>query len=170
MPTLIHAIHLASAAWAAAGELITAGAILWSLNCLANLIRFAYKAGRLTGRLLWPAIHATGDAIRWAARHIDWRMVATVVIEGLVAIAVGLWLATVWAHRTTITLSERLGQCYAALLTKPQTVAAVTIAPMVHPMAELAVELEAMTCNQLRDLIGTRKKVRKAQLIAWALA
>lgn len=170
MSTLIHAVHLLSAAWAAAGELITAGAILWSLNSLANLIRFTYKAGRLTGRILWPVIHATVTGIRWAAREIDWRLVATIVFEGLVAIGVGLWMAAVWSHRNLITLSARIGRCYAALLTEPETVVTATVAPMVHPLADLAADLESLTCQQLRELIGTKKKIRKAQLIAMAIA
>lgn len=170
MPTLIHAVHLLSAAWAAAGELITAGAILWSLNSLANLIRFTYKAGRLTGRILWPVIHATIAGLRWAAREIDWRLVATIVLEGFVAIAVAVWMAATWTHRNLIALSARLGRCYAALLTTPETVVAVTVVPMVHPLAEMAADLESMTCKQLRELIGTRKRLRKAELIALAIA
>ena len=170
MSTLIHLAQLLSAAWAAAGELITAGAILWSLNSLANLVRFTYKAGRLTGRLLWPVIHATVAGLRWAARNIDWRLVATIVFEGLVAIGVALWMAAVWSHRNLIALSARLGRCYAALLTTPETVVAVTVLPMVHPLAEMAADLETMTCKQLRELIGTKKRLRKAELIALAVA
>lgn len=170
MTSFIHAVHLLSAAWAAAGELITAGAILWSINSLANLIRFTYKAGRLTGRILWPVIHAVVAGLRWAAREIDWRLVATIVFEGLVAIGVALWMGSVWTHRNVIALSARLGRCYAALLTTPQTVVAVTVAPMVHPLADMAADLESMTCKQLRELIGTKKRLRKAELIAIALA
>lgn len=170
MSTLIHLAQLLSAAWAASGELITAGAILWSLNSLANLIRFTYKAGRLTGRILWPVIHATVAGIRWAARNIDWRLVATVVFEGLIATCVVLWMAAVWSHRNLIALSARLGRCYAALLTTPETVVAVTVLPMVHPLAEMAADLESMTCKQLRELIGTKKRLRKAELIALAVA
>lgn len=169
MSTLVHFIHALSAAWAAAGELITAGAILWTLNAAANLIRLTYKAGCLAGRILWPVIHAIVAGLRWAARNIDWRMVGVIVIEGLVAIVAGVWTAAVWSHRTLIAASARLGQCYASILTTANTTV-VTIQPMIHPLAVMAAELESMTCAQLRTMVGTRKKARKAELIAMLLA
>jgi hypothetical protein len=42
--------------------------------------------------------------------------------------------------------------------------------PLVHPLAELAADLETLTCSQLRSLAGTRRKARKAELIAMVLA
>ena len=170
MTNILHIIHLLNAAWAAAGELITAGAILWSLNTIANMIRITYKAGHLTGRILWPMIHAVVAGIRWAAREIDWRMVGAIVIEGLVAIVVGSWTIAVWSHRALINLSSRLGHCYAALLTTTRVVTAVKVIPMVHPLAEMAADLETMTCKQLRLLVGTNRKMCKADLITLALA
>jgi hypothetical protein len=56
---------MAARLWAAAGELLTAGAILWALDTLARAIRGAYAMGRATGRILWPVIHATARAGRW---------------------------------------------------------------------------------------------------------
>lgn len=167
MTTLIHFVHALSAAWAAAGELITAGAILWTLNAAANLIRLTFKAGCLAGRMLWPVIHATVAGLRWAARNIDWRMVAMIVIESLVIIAASVWTATVWSHRMLIVLSERAGHCFAALITAADATLD-TIQPMVHPLAEVASELDSMTCSQLRAMLGNGRKVRKlrkAQLI-----
>ena len=169
MTTLIHFVHILSTAWAAAGELITAGAILWTLNAAANLIRLTWKAGRLTGRLLWPVIHATVAGLRWAARNIDWRMVAMIVIESLVAIGVGLWVGARWSHRMLILTSEKAGNCFAALITTTETAMA-TVQPMVHPLADVAAELESLTCVQLRAMLGTKRKVRKAELIAMLLA
>lgn len=166
MTTLLHIVHIASAAWAAAGELFTAGAILVALNTLANSIRLTYQAGCFTGRLLWPAIHAVVAAARWAHREIDWRLVALIVRDGLVALVALAWLALAWTRRTLIAASERLGRCYAAAWITP----AVVVAPVVHPLALVAEDLEQLTCNQLRELIGTRRKVRKAELIAMALA
>ena len=167
MTTLLHIVHIASAAWAAAGELFTAGAILVALNTLANSIRLTYQAGRFTGRLLWPAIHAVVAAARWAHREIDWRLVALVVRDGLVALVALTWLALTWTRQTLIAASERLGRCYAAAWVTPSVV---VVAPVVHPLALMAEDLEQLTCKQLRDLIGTKRKVRKAELIAMALA
>lgn len=168
MTTLVHFIHALSAAWAAAGELITAGAILWTLNATANLIRITYKAGCVTGRALWPLIHLTIAGIRWAVREIDWRLVATIVIEGLVVIVVGAWTIAVWSHRTLINVSEQAGRCFASLITT--TNAMIAARPMVHPLANVAAELESLTCSQLRAMVGTSRKVRKAELIAMLLA
>lgn len=52
----------------------------------------------------------------------------------------------------------------------PEAVQHVPAAPMAHPLAELAVELEAMSCRQLQQLTGCRRKAAKRQLIALALA
>lgn len=165
MTTLLHIVHIASAAWAAAGELFTAGAILIALNTLANSIRLTYQAGCFAGRLLWPAIHAVVAAARWAHREIDWRLVALIVRDGLVALVALAWLALAWTRQTLIVTSERLGRCYAAAWITP-----VVVAPVVHPLALVAEDLEQLTCKQLRELVGTRRKVRKAELIAMALA
>ena len=166
MSNLLHIVHIASAIWAAAGELITASAILVALNTLANTIRLTYQAGRFTGRLLWPAIHAVIAAARWAHREIDWRLVALVVRDGLVALVALAWLAASWTRQTLITASERLGRCYAAAWVTPSVV----VAPVIHPLALVAADLEQLTCKQLRELIGTKRKIRKAELIAMALA
>lgn len=42
--------------------------------------------------------------------------------------------------------------------------------PQPHPLTELAAELETLTCSQLRTLAGTKRKARKAELIAMLLA
>ena len=169
MTTLIHFVHALSAAWAAAGELITAGAILWTLNAAANLIRLTYKAGCLTGRLLWPVVHAIVAGLRWAARNIDWRMVVTIVIEGLVALCVATWMLVQWSHRSLINLSELMGRCFASIITTTETTMAI-VQPMIHPLANIAVELETLTCSQLRAIVGTKRKLRKAELISMLLA
>jgi hypothetical protein len=47
---------------------------------------------------------------------------------------------------------------------------AAKLQPQVHPLADLAADLETLTCSQLRSLAGTRRKARKAELIAMVLA
>ncbi len=46
----------------------------------------------------------------------------------------------------------------------------IRLAPQLHPLAELATDLEALSCSQLRSLAGTKRKARKAELIAMLLA
>ncbi len=168
MTNLLHAFNLLSAAWAATSEILTAGAILWALNSLANLIRFTYQAGCVTGRALWPAIHTVTRALRWAISEIDWREVATIVLHGLVAAVVLVWTAAIWIRCQVLTLSERIGRTYAAFLVKQSATAKVN--PMVHPLAEIAYELDALTCKELRKITGMKRNVRKAHLIAYAIA
>ena len=148
--------------WAAAGELITAGAILWSLDTLARAIRGAYAAGRFVGRIAWPVIYWTVATLRL----IDWRIVAAVVIDCLKVLAVAAYVAAVMARRGLIALSAAMGRRYAATVAP-----AAPIAPAVyHPAAIIAGELSTLTCAQLRALTGCRRKLRKADLIALVIA
>jgi hypothetical protein len=157
-----HLLLTAARLWAAAGELITAGAILWSLDTLARAIRGAYAMGRATGRILWPAIHFTVATLRL----IDWRTVAAVVFDCLKVLTVAAYVAAVMARRALIDASAAMGRRYSA--------AVVPVAPIApaayHPAAVIAADLGALTCAQLRALTGCRRKIRKADLIALAIA
>jgi hypothetical protein len=161
-----HLLITAARLWAAAGELLTAGAILWALDSLARAIRGAYAMGRATGRILWPVIHAIARAGRWFFANVDWRLVAAVVFDCLKVLAVAAYVAAVMARRGLIDVSAALGRRYAA------TVAPIApIAPAAyHPAAMIARELSTLTCAQLRTLTGCRRKLPKAQLIALAIA
>jgi hypothetical protein len=161
--------------WAAAGELLTAGAILWALDSLARSIRLAYSMGRATGRRLWPVLHGLAAGGRWFFRTVEWPTVAAVVVDCLKALAVLCWLVAVEGRRLLITASASLGRCYsAALASAPSpvvvTASPVVVAPSPHPLAVVAASLEALTCRELRALTGTRRKLPKASLVALALA
>jgi hypothetical protein len=159
-----HLLLTAARIWAAAGELITAGAILWSLDTLARAIRGTYAAGRFVGRLLWPAIHFTAATLRL----IDWRIVAAVVIDCLKVLAVAAYVAAVMARRFLIHASAAMGRRYSAAVAP--IAPAVVAPPISHPAAMIAGELSTLTCAQLRALTGCRRKLPKAQLIALAIA
>lgn len=157
-----HFLLMAARLWAAAGELLTAGAILWALDTLARAIRGAYAAGRFVGRIAWPVIHWTAAVVRL----IDWRIVAAVVIDCLKVLAVAAYVAAVMARRALIDASAAMGRRYSAAVAP-----AAPIAPAAyHPAAMIAGELGALTCAQLRALTGCRRKLPKAQLIALAIA
>ena len=158
-----HFVSMAARLWAAAGELITAGAILWSLDTLARAIRGAYAAGRFCGRLLWPVIHFTAAVVRL----IDWRFVAAVVIDCAKVLAVAAYVAAVMARRLLIHASAAMGRRYSAAVVP--IAPAVVVPPISHPAAVIAADLGALTCAQLRALTGCRRKLPKAQLIALAL-
>jgi hypothetical protein len=159
-----HLLITAARLWAAAGELITAGAILWSLDTLARAIRGAYAAGRFVGRILWPVIYWTIATLRL----IDWRFVAAVVFDCAKVLAVAAYVAAVMARRGLIDASAALGRRYSAAVVP---IAPALVAPPIsHPAAVIAGELGALTCAQLRALTGCRRKIRKADLIALAIA
>jgi hypothetical protein len=159
-----HLLITAARLWAAAGELITAGAILWSLDTLARAIRGTYAAGRFVGRIAWPVIHFTAAVVRL----IDWRLVAAVVIDCAKVLAVAAYVAAVMARRALIDASAALGRRYSAAVVP--IAPAVVAPPISHPAAVIAADLGALTCAQLRALTGCRRKLPKAQLIALALA
>ena len=76
-------------------------------------------------------------------------------------------LAAVW-RRLWVPNTEPAA---APILVKPAPIRlASQLQPLVHPLAELAADLETLTCSQLRTLAGTRRKARKAELIAMVLA
>ena len=126
MTNLIHLSHLLTAAWAAAGELITATAILAALNTAANAIRWTYQAGAATGRLLWPVIHFAVAVFR----QIDWQFAMTVALECTVAIAVALWIGGKWSHKTLIAVSASLGRWYASVVVPAAAVEVPVAAPV----------------------------------------
>lgn len=159
-----HLLITAARLWAAAGELLTAGAILWALDTLARAIRGAYAMGRATGRILWPVIRFTIATLRL----IDWRIVAAVVFDCLKVLAVAAYVAAVMARRGLIALSAAMGRRYSAAVVP--IAPAVVAPPISHPAAMIAADLSALTCAQLRALTGCRRKIRKADLIALALA
>ena len=69
-------LHTLASVWTLAGELLTAGALLWCLNALARFIRLVYEAGRWTGWLwrtyLVPAVLYLADSISWGVAQVDW--------------------------------------------------------------------------------------------------
>ena len=109
----------------------------------------------------------------WARDEINWAEVAQLVLDCLILLA-GLTLlagrATRRAWAALPVLSERLGRWYAQLLV-PAVVAPVVAPPMIHPLAALAVELEQLSCRELREMLGTRRRPAKSDLIAaWVAA
>jgi hypothetical protein len=161
-------------AWAALGEIVTAGALLLALDRLAAAIRFTYRCGHAVGTawFRWglPALLAAADAISWINSQIDWAEVRDTVIAGLkVLIAAAITLA-ITAHQLLIQLSAALGRAYAALTVRQPIVTTAPAAPAVHPLALVAAGLEPLSHRQLQAITGCRRRVAKQQLIAAALA
>jgi hypothetical protein len=71
-------------------------------------------------------------------------------------------------RRFLISASAALGRRYSAAVA-PIAPAAL-VPPACHPAAELAAELAGLTCAQLRAITGCRRKLRKSDLIALAIA
>jgi hypothetical protein len=45
----------------------------------------------------------------------------------------------------------------------------VTLPPVLHPLAAMAAELEQLTSRELQAMAGTRRRTRKAELVAQLL-
>ncbi len=114
------------------------------------------------------SLHSTIAAVRWFMNEIDWREVVTIVIHGLVTAAFLAWFSVTWTRRQVLTLSERMGRIYSSVLVKRS--ATTKVNPMVHPLAEVAAQLDSLTCKELRKVVGVKRNVRKGHLIAYAIA
>ena len=68
-------------------ELLSITALFTALNFLSNLIRFTYKAGKLTGYIWFtfvvPAILWLADGISYINSLIDWQFVAATFLDCL---------------------------------------------------------------------------------------
>jgi len=162
-------------AWAALGEIVTAGALLLALDRLAAAIRFTYRCGHAVGTawFRWglPALLVAADAISAVLAEIDWIEVRDTVIAGLKVLIAGVIALAITAHQLLIQLSAALGRAYAALTVREVIVTtAPAVHPFVHPLALAAAGLEQLTCRQLQAITGCRRRVAKQQLIAAALA
>lgn len=127
---------------------------------MTTITTIAGTAGRITGTAILYG--------RQLNDQIDWAEVAQVVIQGLqVAIVLTLLAgrATRRAWDALPGLSEQLGRWYASKIAPMPFM----IAPVVARI-NVRQQLESMTCRQLMELTGIRRKVAKAKLIELALA
>ena len=62
-------LHTLASVWTLAGELVTAGALLWCLNALARFIRVTYEVLRWT---YWFLRHCVGPAVLYLFEFIKW--------------------------------------------------------------------------------------------------
>lgn len=125
----------------------------------------AGTAGRIAGRCYV------------VARLIDWRKIGAIVWQGLVVLAVMTWHAGYETGRAVHRANDALAALWRRLWVPPvvsppeppqqplQRPVAVSQAA-IHPLAQLAADLELLSCRELRDLGGIRAKRSKQQLIA----
>lgn len=100
-------------------------------------------------------------------------------VYAIAALAVATFVAGEFTGRTLHRLNNQLAQLWvrlwvrqpAALSPAPPESSTLTMAvPVIHPLVELAAGMEALTTRQLQAITGCRRKARKTQLIALALA
>lgn len=130
---------------------------------MTNTTTWAGTAGRLTG--------AAARGLLWAYRTIDWAEVAEIVMHGLQILIVLTLLAgraTRRAWDALPVLSERLGCWYARLLLATTT--ALPAPAQAACVISIRQELEQLSCRQIRQRYGIRRKLAKRQLIELALA
>ena len=146
-----------------------------------TITTLAGATGRITGT-------ATAGVI-WVYKNTDWAEVGAVVLRGLQVLIVLTLLAGRYTRRAWDALpglSEQLGRWYAERITPPDHVIDMTgmdwnapipflPVPAYMPAAvparvDARLSLESLTCRQLRELTGVRRKLSKAKLIELALA
>jgi hypothetical protein len=165
----LHALHLleslistATKIYAIGGEIITATAILWTLNLLANVVKKIYQAGRAVGYIYYRFIKPV-------LAMINWREVGVTIGHGLLATVLLTYQAGLLTGRTIYSVSNWLGQHWPTRPTaKPETIAQVVIetnATVEHSVTLPTVQsLRAMGISQRQiaaQLGITRYQVRK---------
>ena len=159
---MIHAITTLVSGVELLTDLTAAAVLLMVLDKVAVAVRWTYAAGRYTGRLWFayglPAFLMAADGISWLNAQIDWAFVAGTVVDCLKVIAAALF--------TVVTLLWDARRRYLAA----NTITPVTIAPVIHPLAMVATDLQQLTCSEIRRTYGLRQKTSKARLIGAALA
>jgi hypothetical protein len=146
-----------------------------------NTTTLAGTASRIIG--------TAAAGLLWIYRSTDWAEVWATVLQGLKVAIVLTLLAGRITRRAWDALpgwSEQLGQWYADRITPPDEVIDLTgmdwYAPIeflpapayipapVPARVEVRQHLEGLTCRQLREITGIRRKMAKRQLIELALA
>ena len=145
--------------WATYGTRTVAG-----LRACCLAAQLLAMVGAIAAAIVWEHRQRVRDAAIAA--------IAAVVVAAQATHFAGRSARRLWAR--LLDLSERMGRAYARLLVgAPVAVVAVAIAPapVAAPVAAPAVvDLAAMTCRELRELIGTRRHLSKARLIELAAA
>jgi hypothetical protein len=148
---------------------------------MSTITTLAGTAGRITG--------TAAAGVIWVHRNTDWAEVGAVVLRGLQVAIVLTLLAGRYTRKAWDALpglSEQLGRWYAERITPPDEVIDLTGLEWPMPIQLLPVpaympaavparvdarlSLESLTCAQLREITGIRRKLAKAQLIELALA
>lgn len=148
--------------WAAYGTRTVAG-----LRACCLAAQLLAMVGAIAAAVVWEHRQQIRDAAIAA--------IAAVVVAAQATYVAGRSARRLWAR--LLDLSERMGRAYARLLVgapaaaQPVVAVAIAPAPVAAPVAAPAVvDLAAMTCRELRELIGTRRHLSKARLIELAAA
>lgn len=169
MTTLLHAAAGLDAltaalttAWAAAGEILTAGALLWTLNALASAMRTTYRAGRIVGTAWYaygqPALLAAADAVSWLIAQVDWAEVAaTLAATARTLLALAITAATITTEQARLMHRDWVG----SIDWTPAAPAALPALPAAPEPAPIAPAAPAATAAPKRlTVVQLRKKAR----------
>ena len=150
-------LHTLASVWTLAGELVTAGALLWCLNALARFIRLVYDAGRWTG-MFWrqyfvPTVLFLADWISWGVAQVDWVEVRSAVKDCLV-------------HMTVLTVL--LGQYTRTGFRTAVTVLTALTVERVVPAATVAMSATVRTVQTARtELLTLLQKLYPVQTVSF---
>jgi hypothetical protein len=106
-------------------------------------------------------------------KNIDWKFVGTIVFENIIALAVMTYVAGCIVATSIHSANRVLSKLWVRLCvplgkTSIETPVKPTLAAT-NPLFDLAAELEALTCVQLRELTGCKRRMKKAELVSLAL-
>ena len=166
-------LHTLASVWTLAGELVTAGALLWCLNALARFIRLVYDAGRWTG-MFWrqyfvPTVLFLADWISWGVAQVDWVEVRSAVKDCLVhmtVLTVLLGQYTRTGFRTAVTVTRVLGEYTRTAVT---VLTALTVERVV-PAATVAISATVRTVQTARtELLTLLQKLYPVQTVSFGV-
>lgn len=145
-------------------ELLSVAVLLMALDKLATAIRWTYAAGKFTGHLWFtyglPALLFIADGISAISAQIDWAETAATVRNSFAVIAATVITASVYVrewHTNWVGSVE---------WTEPKAPAT----PAINPLLQIALDLEELSCKQIRSQFGLKQKTNKSKLIAIAMA
>lgn len=120
--------------------------------------------------------HALGTIVRsllWFNAQIDWQFSLEIAIETLKSVICLVFVAGQISREGwewILKSSEQLGRWYAAKIVPAAPRQSPLMPPHIHPLALMADELAALTARELREIVCSRRKLAKTQLIALAVS
>ena len=97
------------------------------------------------------------------AATTDWAPAIERTVRQIAAVLVAVYAAGYWCGEQLHRLNDDVTALLTLMVPRPKL-----LAPAVHPLFEIAADLERLTCKELRAITNAPRKAVKAQLVALA--